>query len=48
MFDYIPFPIFTHTTGMTHFQVPRENFTWTNKLELQKAVGIAIHEEKLC
>jgi len=20
MFDYIPFPVFTHTTGMTHFQ----------------------------
>ena len=19
MFDYLPFPIFTHTTGMTHF-----------------------------
>jgi len=19
VFDYIPFPIFTHTTGMTHF-----------------------------
>ena len=21
MFDYVPFPVFTHTTGMTHFQV---------------------------
>jgi len=21
VFDYIPFPVFTHTTGMTHFQV---------------------------
>jgi len=20
MFDYIPFPVFTHTTGMTHLQ----------------------------
>jgi len=20
VFDYIPFPVFTHTTGMTHFQ----------------------------
>jgi len=21
VFDYIPFPVLTHTTGMTHFQV---------------------------
>jgi len=21
VFDYIHFPVFTHTTGMTHFQV---------------------------
>jgi len=20
VFEYIPFPVFTHTTGMTHFQ----------------------------
>ena len=23
VFDYIPFPIFTHTTGMTHFLASR-------------------------
>jgi len=21
VFDYLPFPVFIHTTGMTHFQV---------------------------
>ena len=25
MFDYIPFPVFTHTTGMAHFQLIRVN-----------------------
>jgi len=32
VFDYIPFPIFTHTTGMTHFQrqfVLKRRFTVT-------------------
>ena len=48
VFDNNPFPIFTYTTGMTHFQVPMENFTSMNKFELQKPVGIAIHGGKLC
>ena len=25
MFGYIPFPVFTHTTGMTHFQFSKGN-----------------------
>jgi len=26
VFDYIPFPVFTHTTGITHFQFSSHKF----------------------
>jgi len=26
VFDYMPFPVFTHTTGMTDFHVPLMSF----------------------
>jgi len=28
VFDYIPFPVFTHTTGMTHFQCQVKFGVW--------------------
>jgi len=30
VFDYIPFPVFTHTTGMTHFQLTTFAFLKNN------------------
>jgi len=35
VFDYIPFPVFTHTTGMTHFKVAASVLTKEKKYRPQ-------------
>jgi len=39
VFDYMPFPVLTHTTEMTHFQNPVEKSLPEMGIELQFSIS---------